>query len=198
MDYYRVSKIDDLIESVSEATSQVLRMIDRDLTPKWALIAMHASVQGAMVLALDQGNGLASMKAGHAKKWLEAYESNVGAPYPETQLDYFLSLYEKIKDEEYMSNYGAVPFTPTDHDSCVKELNNLRNNFIHFQAGAWSIEKLLVQKCLLGAVDVIAFLIDSPVFPWHRRENALSDREALHLDLKSISAYLNIDARSNT
>jgi hypothetical protein len=146
-----------------------------------------------MVLALDQGNGLASMKEKDVKKWLGAHEkvkTGEAATYPDTQLDYFLELYKKVKLKPYMCNYGAEPFVPINHDDYIVELNNLRNGFIHFQVGAWQIEKSLVKESLLKGVEVISFLIDSPAFPWHHRRNASIEREALHRDLKSIFSYL--------
>jgi hypothetical protein len=190
MSYYRIDMLGDFLESVSEAERQAEHFVADVVSPKWLLISLHASAQGAMVLALHQGNGLAAMKDKDAQKWLEAHEKSSDdhrVQYPRTALDSFLSLYSKVKNPSFMSGVvGANPFSPVDHDRLMWQLNELRNQFIHFQVGSWAIEKALVAECAAGAVSLVNFLIDSPVFPWHRRIDAAERREVLKKSLQGI------------
>lgn len=189
---YEVDMIGDVLDSVAESVRQAKRLRDEGGTPKWLLIAVHSAVQGAMVCALDQGNGIAAMKEEDAKRWLAAHErsrTDEAVRYPDTKLDYFLSLYAKVKEPKYMSHFvAAQPFRPIDHDESMRQLNDLRNGFIHFHVGGWSIEKALVVECVERATDIVGFLVDSPIFPWHRRDVAAKERDALTRDLAALSA----------
>lgn len=117
---------------------------------KWALIAVHSATQGMFVLALSLGNGLLTLKAKHAAKWLEAYRS--GQPYSgKLDLDYFEELYKKVKEH---SKFAATE----SHDKAIKQLNELRNNFIHFHAQGWSIELAGLPTICLHTLEIVEHL----------------------------------------
>ncbi|RYF81887.1 MAG: hypothetical protein EOO29_09070 [Comamonadaceae bacterium] len=191
MTYYRTDLVGDLLDSAAESCRQAARLRDEGNTPKWLLIAMHSTVQGAMVCALNQGNGIAAMKDTDARKWFAAHEqsrTDDNVRYPTTQVDYFLSLYAKVKNPAHMSHvFGAVPFTPIDHDEQIRQLNELRNEFIHFGVGHWEIKKSLVVECVQRGADVVRFLVESPVFPWHRRDCANEERGSVIRNMTAVS-----------
>jgi hypothetical protein len=124
---------------------------------KWAIIALHNSVQNFMVLALRQGDGLPALDEKNAKKVLEARQGK--REYPEPRLASFPALYEKIKDDQIMSYCGGRQFIPTaDHDRAIKNLNELRNEFIHFPPQGWGLDIAGSPRVCLLSLDVISFI----------------------------------------
>jgi hypothetical protein len=138
---------------------------------KWLLEAIHAAVQGLFVLALSRGNGLLTLKTTHAAAWLNAHES--GGPWPKRlDLDYFLELYEKSKQQVLRGSHFVA--TPA-HDAAMEKLNDLRNGFVHFGAQGWSIELAGLPSICLRCLEVADALKRTPgAVRW--RSNAQSQR----------------------
>jgi hypothetical protein len=182
--WYRTGLFDDAIASLSRSEEEVRRLSDDPDALKWALIALHSTVQGFMALVLEQGNGLLLMPKKDTAEWLEAHYGDKA--YPETRMDRFLNLYAKIKRQECMQGImGAVPFKNDGHDREMKSLNRLRNQFIHFNVGGWSIEISGLQILVSKVIDVVDYAYLSPLFPWHRYDDAekLRDRIRNHISL---------------
>lgn len=170
------------LEMVAEASAMVL---EDSYRWKWVLIATHNALQGFMVLALRQGNGLKALKDDIAAKWLKAYRE--GGPYPVEKLDTFLNLYKKVKtDKEMICYVGSKSFEATaDHDKAVKKLNSLRNEFIHFVPKGWSLELSSLPEMCLCCLEIAEFLgWQCGNVLWHKKkyreraENAL--KKAVH------------------
>lgn len=159
---------------------------------KWVLIAVHSAVQGFMALALEQGNALLVMKDQVAAKWLKAHAS--GAPYPEEQMDFFLSLYEKVKSDEVCRYAESRRFVPgASHDSSMKKLNELRNGFVHFSPKVWSIELAGLPSICLDCLDVAHFLAwESGTIIWHDGELSRRAQAALAILRAQLSAISKI------
>jgi hypothetical protein len=145
--WLRTDKYAD-VESSLRMALQAVRGVDRDILEwKWVLVAVHAAVQGFFVLSLSKGNSLLTLKGPHARAWLKAYRS--GGPWPQKlDLDYFLELYAKAKQE---ISSGLLA-DPTNYDEGMRTLNNLRNGFIHFSVDGWSVElaglPMICMRCL--------------------------------------------------
>lgn len=121
---------------------------------KWALVSLHNAVQGILVLALWDGNGLQTMKPKLAAKWLKALEGS--GPFPGDRLDDFLSLYEKSKDVSSFHLVGAKPFVPgASHDRSMERLNEFRNEFIHFTPKGWALELAGLPDICLDVLEII-------------------------------------------
>jgi len=76
-------------ESVSalEMASQSLSNVKKDLYQwKWAIPAIHSSLQGFMVMALEGSNGLNCLKDKVADEWLARYRAG---EYEKLDLDIF-------------------------------------------------------------------------------------------------------------
>ena len=153
-------RTDELEESVS-----ALRMmrdtalkVEYDVYQwKWIIIASHNALQGFMVLALRNGNNLTVMHDKLAGKWLEAYRAD--KPLPEERLDSFPNLYKKIKGEDMERLIMSRRFTATaEQDRCVKKLQELRNEFIHFIPKGWSLEVSGLPSLCLAIIEIIEFL----------------------------------------
>lgn len=101
-------------------------------------------------MALSVDNNLLTLKSGHAAGWLKAQRS--GEPYPsQLDLDYFGALYKKANRH---SNFAATEF----HDEGIRQLNELRNNFIHFHAQGWSIQLAGLPTICLNSLEIVEHL----------------------------------------
>jgi hypothetical protein len=165
--YLRTDHWVDAVSSLEAASDFAVRTMTDDRFWKWLLIAQHSAVQGFMALALEQGNGLLVMRDDVRRKWFEAHEK--GAEYPEDRMDYFLSLYEKVKSDVVCLNVGSKKFVPQNsHDYSMAKLNELRNDFIHFMPKAWIIELAGLASICLDALDVAHYLgWESMTIIWH-------------------------------
>jgi hypothetical protein len=120
---------------------------------KWVVIGLHSAFQGAMALHLAFGNDLLVANPESASAWLDAHEN--GAPYPETMMDDFLSLFKKLKKHEIL----GFRFKPNGTQGRnVRRLNRFRNQFVHFMPQGWSIELSGMPQICRDCLDVIAQL----------------------------------------
>jgi hypothetical protein len=164
----------DAVFSLESSVQFADRVESDPLWWKWLIVSSHATVQGFMVLALERGNSLAVMKPHIAKAWLEAYRS--GTPLPDEKMDFFLELYEKVKDSTVPGYIGSKPFRPgTTHDESMRKLNDLRNDFIHFMPKGWLVQFAGLPQLTRDCAEIAEFLAwDSGHVLWHDAE--LSDR----------------------
>src|SRR6478752_487934 len=98
--YLRTDEHEEAVRSLEWAEAQARSLGEDSYQWKWVLISLHNAVQGFMVLALWQGNGLLALRDKIAGKWLKAYRD--GGDYPAEKLDEFLNLYQKVKDKDNM------------------------------------------------------------------------------------------------
>jgi hypothetical protein len=166
-EYLRTNHWTDAVASLEAAQEFCARITLDEHQWKWALIATHSTVQGFMALTLEQGNGLLVLRDDIAAKWLNAHE--LGKPYPEEKMDFFLSLYEKVKSDVVCRFYGSKKFiAESSHDSSMQKLNELRNDYIHFRPKGWSIELAGLPFIALKCLEVAKFLaFDSFTIIWH-------------------------------
>ena len=153
-EYLRTSEQEEAVRSLEWAATQA-KLIEGDpYLWKWVIISLHNASQGFMVLALWNGNGLLSMTDKVAEKWLNAHQN--GTPYPKDRLDEFLNLYRKSKDPANFNYLGSAPFSgASQHDASFKDLNEFRNEFIHFTPKGWS---LLLHGLPEMTLDVLALV----------------------------------------
>ena len=193
--YYPTS--DDL-EAVGalEATARFLEAVRTDPAMwKWAIIAMHNAVQGFMVLAL-RGTwdvGVLEKKAMVAKiraqrdlyQAIDAGDEEAAAAANDVMLSQgkladFLELYARIKRPTWpmISVVMSKAFKPEGNEGrCMKDLNRVRNEFLHFPAHSRH-SYLLIQfpAMIKTGLRVITFLLnDSGSIIWSRGP----DREGL-------------------
>lgn len=154
-------RTDETLEAISalEMVALSLKRVQKDFYQwKWAILALHSSLQGFMVLALRGGSGLNCLKDDIAKEWLRAYRAN--EKLPKERLDTFLNLYKKIKNPVRMQFYiHSKPFKPSEtHGYNVKSLNKIRNEFIHFVPKGWSLEVSGLPNIFHDCLNIIEFL----------------------------------------
>lgn len=155
--WLRTDETEEAISALEMIAESALALSADIYSWKWAIIAAHNALQGFMVLALRQGNGLLALKDKIAAQWLKAYRE--GGKYPIEKLDNFLNLYKKVKSDRMLCYGHSMKFTATsDHNRSVKKLNQLRNEFIHFVPKGWSLELTGLPEICLRCLEVIEFL----------------------------------------
>jgi len=155
--YLRTDHWIDAVSSLEAAHEFSAQAASDERFWKWLLIAVHSSVQGFMALALERGNSLLVMRDDVLSKWQKAHEA--GTPYPDEKMDFFLSLYEKVKSDAVCGYVGSKPFVPgASHNDSMRKLNEIRNNFIHFFPMTWSIQLAGLPKICTDCLDVAHFL----------------------------------------
>ena len=136
---------------------------------QWLYISLHSAVQAFMVLALTGSNSLQTYRNKDAELWVNNYDSRLDPP--PLNLDSFLNLYGKTKSERMKFYVHSREFIPSGtQDQSMERLNDLRNDFIHYQSDVSSIwlESFgypIVNDCL----DYIEFLaFQSNNFIWEK------------------------------
>jgi hypothetical protein len=156
----RYLSTDESIEAIKclEKVWQFLCETDEDYYQwKWVIIAVHSTLQSFMVLALKGGNSLNVLTERAQRKWLEAYQK--GECYPVEKLDLFMNLYQKVQTGKMDIYIHSKRFIPApDVTSDVEKLNSLRNRFIHFLPGGWSLEIDGLPRICKNATSVVSFL----------------------------------------
>jgi hypothetical protein len=156
-------RTDELLESIKalEMFCNAIKWVKKDpYYWKWAIMALHNSIQGFMVCALRSSNGLAVLTTKCAKAWMEAYENET--TYPEEKLDDFVNLYKKIKSNLMIQNIDSKKYIPKGKEGwSIRKLNELRNDFIHFTPKSLSLEVSGLPKISKDILSIIDFLVNT-------------------------------------
>ena len=154
---------------------------------RWIIIAMHNAAQGTMVLSLRHGNGLLALSDECYAAWMEAYEKH--EPPPPEKLDSYLNLYKKVKHSQWGQVGGNKRFVPSGSEGKdIKQLNSLRNDFIHFTPKGWSLEVDGLPRICLSTARLISFLaLETQNVFWREEES----RNLLEQSLAAFSKSMN-------
>lgn len=153
--YFRVNEASEFLNAINMLKEFLAQSEKNEYYLKWTVIAAHNALQGLMVIALKGTSSLQVIRWEKTYYDKSAYEVLTD---PNIKLDNFLKLFGKIKSNKYMQNdtfideSGEVTFS-------INELNNIRNQFVHYLPCSWSISVLLVYHILADVIKVIAFLI---------------------------------------
>ena len=151
----------ELVEAVTDFemfSEQLQRAIDDHHRWKWAIIALHSGIQGMMVLALKSGNGLDVLRKEDAKRWSDWYndgQSDEARPRGLKLAD-FLTLYKRIKGKRYTRSQKFV--AKGTQGRSIKDLNRLRNDFIHFTPKVWALEPREFPAMMSDCLKIAEFL----------------------------------------
>jgi hypothetical protein len=133
----------DALELVLE---HLRRVPARAMSWKWALIGMHAALQGSFGLVLRRTDGAQLLVPDQERQfWQRVHrECTTGSPEPmgyvtkagkpqEPQIDWFLNLFEKVHDPDRMKHFSGVPLSPTpEQTERIELLHSHRGILIHF------------------------------------------------------------------
>lgn len=176
--YLRTSEHEEAVRSLEWASRQAKELAHDPYYWKWVLISIHNAAQGFMVLARWNGNGLLAMPGNLAAKWLKAYREE--KPLPDDQLDRFLNLYAKCKAPENFNYCGSVAFKSTvAQDASFKDLNDFRNEFIHFTPKGWSLKLNDLPALVKDVLDLVQFFgWQTTAILWHEASHKVRARWA--------------------
>ena len=142
-------------------SEQLQRVIDDRHRWKWAIIALHGGIQGMMVLALRGSNGLNVLREEDAKWWLDGYNSGQSDELRprDLKLADFLTLYKKIKGKRMLMYTSSQKFVAKGTQGrSIKDLNCLRNDFIHFTPKVWALEPGELLDMVSDCLEIAEFL----------------------------------------
>lgn len=157
--WIRTDERNELISSLKMVCESVSK-VDHDIEYwKWAVIALHNSLQGSMVMSLRAGNDFRIMPEKLAEKCLKAYREN--RPWPKVKMDNFPNLYKKVKSIEHMHFLTCSRELPEDQerDRAVEKILELRNIFMHFMPQGWSLEVSGLPNIFISLLNMENFLI---------------------------------------
>lgn len=157
---------------------------------KWVILTLHSAVQGMMALALKGSNGLNVLKSDDAKRLALAIENRTPIP-TDLKMDSFLNLYKKITSDTYID---GEKFTPQGtQGKSIKNLNRLRNQFIHFTPCTFILVRNGLPKMVLDCLNIARFLAyDSKNIVWPedldgQMEKAFTAASKAEREMKGVS-----------
>ena len=152
----------EVVSDFEMFSEQLRRVMTSPHRWKWTIIALHSGIQGMMVLALKGSNSLNVLQEKDKERWLEWYnggQSDESRPR-DVKLANFLTLYKRIKGAQMLLYTDSRKFVPKGtQGSSIKNLNLLRNKYIHFTPRVWALEAgglpAIVSDCL-GVAEFLA------------------------------------------
>jgi hypothetical protein len=216
--YFSTNELEDAVFSL-QIVSECLRKVKVDSHYwKWAIIALHSSLQGFMVCALRQGTDsqvIESAKSqfvkcptcsekiplpdyrywGSREEWdrflTGPKDSNVKPPRP-PRLISFMALYKRIKDPRYMYGLGGKTFRPQGtQGNSIKLIGEMRNTFIHFTPKFLSAISLAYLPIVEDVVQVISFLaFESKNILWFGPDDLRSQTKTLVAEINMLTTEL--------
>ncbi len=174
---YWYNIVEDALASMEMLSEQVPQVITKPYCWKWAIIAMHSTLQAFMAIALAGSNNYLVIREKHQKHWIKFHEDLREGHKPQAKLMELESmplLYERIKNVEMMGRYvDSKPFTPNEYqDRFVKLLHDHRSDLTHFMPtlslGLYPRDLALILQQCFGIVKFLAF--ESENMNWHHYE----------------------------
>ena len=189
--WYRTDEYEEAVSSLEAAERFVREVRDDPSWWKWVIISTHCAVQGFMVLHLRGSHSFAPLTDKSAAACIEAHRS--GKPPPNERLDNFPKLYKKVKGDFPLGLVTTKHFVPgSDTDRCMKKLNELRNELIHFTPKGWSLEIAGLPNICLEAINVVEFLFEhGGNIAFYNQEHADRTRSALRVMKEELKAAHN-------
>jgi hypothetical protein len=152
---------------------------------KWAIIAAHDALQGAMVCALADTTGTSVLSKASRKEmlaWLDNKSEDGGDP-PQEWLASFDDLLEKCRKELQLR------LEPPQLKDICRLHKYFRNEFAHFTPKGWSIEKAGLPRLIGAALDAVEDLMGRQPIVIHLDKD---DQRRLKKSLNSTRASLGI------
>lgn len=171
---------------------------------KWAILALHNALQGAMVCHLSGTAQLGALSQGSARDWLDWHDrdrkgeikrvalgtDDMGVPNyriakgyepPSDRLADARELFRRLSNASKRIEPGAggvIEITSSERES-FRRIHDLRNGLSHFTPKGWSIELDGLPAIFLDVLDVIERIAGDPWPFRHMQTTDNARRDAL-------------------
>jgi hypothetical protein len=143
---------------------------------KWSVIALHSSLYGAVILALQGTNPtrvinlkdkrlLKKLAKDYGIQEIDVNDTHqIGKIWDHGKLISFREAFDRITKKEYMvesRNFQSKMFKPEQrHNTAIEWINDeLRNPFLHFLPKDWSIEIRGLKDIFKDCLEIIEFCL---------------------------------------
>ncbi len=162
--YIRTNEIEDVLSTVAFMADLVPQLEDNPIYWKWLIQAAHNALQGSLVCVLSGTAGIGAFPEKLQSKWLEYFEksrTDSSITPPPERLAPFKELLARASQQEHMHYLDGSPLVLTKEEVCDLHFLNdlLRNNFVHFTPGGWSIEGAGLPRIILTAIRVTTWIM---------------------------------------
>lgn len=162
--YFRTDTTQDLVETLELAHEFLKQCEDDGRYWKWFIHAMHSATQSTAFLALENGNGFLVQKPRVAQDMLRAHTNNSSPVSP--HMDNFIKLIRKSLDKLNLRG-SAVPLEDDGHTAALESLDELRDEFTHFNVKSWSVEIMFILDLSSIAASYIEhYTVRTPAILW--------------------------------
>lgn len=151
-DYVRTDTAHDLVSTLELAPVFLQRAFEDDRYWKWTIFAFHSAAQSTAALALENGNRFLVQKPKTMERMLQAHAA--GGPAVARFMDNFERLISKSLDRANL-RAEAVPLEDHGHVAALNSLDELRDEFAHFNVKSWSIERAHILEYLRLALEYV-------------------------------------------
>lgn len=145
---------------------------------KWAIIALHNALQGAMICHLSGTAGLGALEKDSIKAALDWHEGDrIGnrQPYPEEKVAPANVLFKRLTGQASMlEGAGELIKASKQEASSFERLHALRNDFSHFTPKSWVIETSGLAQ-IFGDISQILLRILDAGYAFRHADPALID-----------------------
>lgn len=188
--YFETDEAEDVAGSIRHAL-RCADLVQEDCQAwKWGMLALHSALQGACVCHLttnDSPFGAFTKKS--AINWVTYHDEsriNQDLNHPETMLLNFPDLLKAVRKSG--SSGGAAKNTPieitdAELDWLTRIHSQVRNQFVHFEPSAWSIEVSGIPH--IGRI-IARIIKDIHDCGWAFRHMNSTRRNAMVLDLEHL------------
>lgn len=151
---------------------------------KWFVISFHSTVYSFMLLVLQARNY--SLIYETPPSHLGGKKEQKGFDPLDGKLITFTTAYKYLKDPKKIEDKPLL--ATSQHDSCITELNKLRNQMIHFKPMIWASEPWYQSMVCQPLLDILRFCIkdDGIRLDESEKDSALAYLESIGKLLKSL------------
>ncbi|SEH30032.1 hypothetical protein [Magnetospirillum fulvum] len=185
--WIRTDEAEDVAGSIRHAI-RAAQFIGEDRQAwKWVVIALHSALQGACVCHLTTTAApVGAVTEGNAAKWL-AYFANPNEKRPKTLLMAFPDLLTAVRKPHWAedpSNAAGVAISESDLCWLRRFHKDMRNQFVHFEPKAWSIEVTGIPEIAKLVARIIGDILQ---IGWAFRHQNLVQREEMERNLQTLA-----------
>lgn len=132
---------------------------------KWAIIALHNALQGAMICHLSGTAGLGALEKDSIKAaldWHEGDRMGQSQPYPKEKVAPANVLFKRLSGQASTHEGAGGPIKTSKQEvSSFERLHALRNDFSHFTPKSWIIETSGLAQIFGGISQILLRILDA-------------------------------------